>query len=817
MTRSFLPFALALSLTASAAATAPRGEGPWVLRVSGWTEADLSDLGARFDHLGVYPEKEMVLLQADHREDLQWLLARGFAVEVDRERTATLEKIAFYRSLGVEQVNAIPGFECYRSVEEMLARGAELAAGRPDLAEWVDVGDSWEKLNPGHGGPGYDILALRLTNRSLGGHKPALLVTGSTHAREYTTPELVTRFAELLVERYGVDPDVTWLLDHHRIDLILVQNPDGRKRAETGLLWRKNADNFACANTNSRGIDLNRNFDFMWGNSVCSGSSSNECSEVYHGASAGSEPETQATQAHMTAIFPDQRPDDQTTPAPRDSEGIYLDIHSFGGDVLSSWGCVGTIGPPPGTNGDDICTLGRKYGHFTGYPARIGSTGPVDGSSKDFSYGRLGVPGYTIELGTAFFEECPYFETVILEPNLEALLQTAKNVRTSYLTAWGPDTLDLAVPPLPVVGGDAVALTATVDDTRYGPPAGLCVGAPDPSRTVGGADLYVDVPPWAGGVPMALAASDGGFDEGVEPVETLLATGALAPGRHLLYARGWDVDHQEETVFGAVSAAFLHVVDPATSPVLDGVVTARGSGEPLAATVSIGLFEVPTDPGTGTWELQVPPGTYDVTARAPGHAPATAHDVEVAELDAVTVDLALFPLAVVLADDVEGGNIGWTAQAPWAITTEAANSPTHSWTDSPGGPYAANADTSLTSPALDLGGLSGTRLAFRHIYDFEPGFDGGAVEVSTDGAVWTRLRTYSAQDQTATWELVELDLPMLDGSPQARVRFRLTADGGLQRDGWHVDDIEISAGTATALFADDFESGDTSAWTTTVP
>jgi hypothetical protein len=64
---------------------------------------------------------------------------------------------------------------------------------------------------------------------------------------------------------------------------------------------------------------------------------------------------------------------------------------------------------------------------------------------------------------------------------------------------------------------------------------------------------------------------------------------------------------------------------------------------------------------------------------------------------------------------------------------------------------------------------------------------------------------------------VELDLPMLDGAAQARIRFRLTADGGLQRDGWHVDDIEISAGPATLLFADGFESADTSAWTTTVP
>ncbi|MEZ5332074.1 MAG: M14 family zinc carboxypeptidase [Thermoanaerobaculia bacterium] len=567
---------------------------------------------------------------------------------------------------------AILGFECYRSVEEMLARGAEIAAQYPDLAEWIDLGDSWEKIHPGHGGPGYDIEVLRLTNRTIGGHKPALLVTGSTHAREYTTPELVTRFAELLVSRYGIDPDVTWLLDHHRIDLVLIQNPDGRKRAETGLLWRKNADDDACTGSNSRGIDLNRNFDFMWGGAVCSGSSSSQCSETYHGASAASEPETQAVQAHMTAVFPDQRPDDFTTPAPRDSEGIYLDIHSFGGDVLSSWGCVGTIGPMPGTNGDDICALGRKYGSFTGYPARIGSTSPVDGSSKDFTYGRLGVPGYTIETGTAFFEECPTFETVILEPNLAALLQTAKNVRTSYMTAWGPDTLGLSVPALPVAVGDPVSVTGTVDDTRYGPAVGLCTSAPSPIETVAAAELYVDTPPWSGGSPIALAASDGTFDETAEDVETTLATGSLAPGRHILFARGRDA-HDD---LGAVSAAFLHVYDPSSSPVLDGVIRDHETGGGVAATVTIGPFQVAAD-GTGTYGLQLPPGTYDVSATAPGYAPAAVTTVQLDELEVRTLDMTLFPLEVVLADDVESGAAGWTAQAPWAITTEAANSPTH--------------------------------------------------------------------------------------------------------------------------------------------
>jgi hypothetical protein len=57
---------------------------------------------------------------------------------------------------------------------------------------------------------------------------------------------------------------VTWLLDHHEVHLMLQSNPDGRKQAETGLLWRKNVNNDYCSNSDSRGADLNRNFDFEW-------------------------------------------------------------------------------------------------------------------------------------------------------------------------------------------------------------------------------------------------------------------------------------------------------------------------------------------------------------------------------------------------------------------------------------------------------------------------------------------------------------------------------------------------------------------------
>ena len=787
-----------LLATAVAAQVPAQGDGPWVFRAYGFNDETLRELGERFDHVAVFEEKGMLLVQADDRADIDALLAAGLRLEIDAARTATFEKIAHYLERGVESVTEIPGFECYRTVEETLATGAAIAAQYPDLATWIDAGDSWEKI---HLPPaGFDLRVLRLTNSAVPGDKPALMVTGAVHAREYATAELVTRFAEMLVEGHGVDPDITWILDHHEVHLLLMTNPDGRKRAETGLSWRKNADDDFCSGSNDRGIDLNRNFDFEWG--CCGGSSASACSTTFRGPSAASEPETQAVQAHMDAIFPDQRPDDLTTPAPLSAEGIYLDVHSFGQVVLSSWGFQSGGGSVP--NGQGLLTLARKVGFFPGYSATLGSTGLVDGSTKDYAYGRLGVPGYTVELGTAFFQDCSFFETAILPGNLAGLLHTAKNVRTPYVTPAGPDTVDPSVEPLPIVAGQTVELTATLDDTRYD-------GA-EPAQPIQAGEVYLDTPPWLGGAAIALAATDGAFDATIEETVVTLATTGLAPGRHTLFVRGQDSDLN----FGAVSAEFLHVIDPAVAPTFDGTVRDAATGDPLAATLDLGAFQLTSDAVDGSFSQQLPSGAYDVIVAAPGYTPATLSGLDLADFQTVTRNFLLLPRVSVFSDDTEAGNLGWTAEPPWALTEEASNSPTHSWTDSPGANYGDNANTSLISPIFDLGNSQGTVLTFRHIFDFETGFDLGLVEVSTDGLTWAPVRAFSQEGQTASWSLEQIPLAMLDGSSTARFRFRIDSDGGVTRDGWHLDDIVLEA-SAVGLFADGFESGDTSRWSVSVP
>ncbi|MCU0304341.1 MAG: hypothetical protein MUC56_09830 [Thermoanaerobaculales bacterium] len=744
-------------------------------------------------------------------DGLRLLAELGFSVEIDEARTAEL---CAPRDRLDGQTEGIPGYPCYRTVEETFAAAQALVAARPDLASWVDVGDSWEKTTPG-GAPGYDMMVLRLTNDAVAGTppagfagKPRLFVTSAIHAREYTTAELMTRFAEHLVANHGLDADATWLLDEHEIHLMLHTNPDGRKHAEGGASWRKNTNESYCSPTSSsRGADLNRNFEFQWG--CCGGSSSDPCYDTYRGPSPTSEPEVSAVQAYARSIFPDQRDPDLGAAAPADATGLYIDIHSYSELVLWPWGFTGTATG----NGTALRTLGRKLAFFNGYePDQAIGLYPTDGTTVDFAYGDLGVAACLFEVGTWFFEDCADFESTIYPDNLAALLYAAKVVRTPYLTPAGPEITGAAAAVTVVPPGDPVTVLATADDTRFNGSNGT-----EPTQPVASAALYLDIPPWQlGATPIAMTAVDGAFDAPVEAVTAAVATPGLADGRHTLYLRASDAGGG----VGPVSAAFFWVLDPATAAHLAGTVTSAAGGTPLAATVSTGAFTTQTDPIDGAYDLLLPEGAYDVTVTAEGHGAQHLAGVAVVAGVVTTIDWVLTPYETIIDDDVEAGPGGWTAQSPWAITAEASASPSHSWTDSPGGQYGNSWDRSLVSSRLDLTEVAGVVLELKHIYDLESGYDYGRIEVSTDdGASWTTVASFDGT-QTASWELVEIPLPGLDHAADARIRFRLDTDSSVTRDGWHIDDIVVRGfeeAPPGLIFRDRFEDGTTSAWSSVSP
>jgi len=502
-----------------------------VRQLSSWRELWSVDRQNQFVVLDVTPV------------EMDRLTAMGFVLDVDEDWTTRLQ--VPIKNLSGQQ-SGIPGFPCYLTVVETFTLAQSFTQSHPNLAEWIDIGDSWEKTaDPNEG---FDIRVLKLTNRSVAGDKPKLFAMTAIHAREYATAGLSMRFAEHLIDNYGIDADITWLLDYHEIHLLLQANPDGRIRAETGLFWRKNADNDFCTETNSRGIDLNRNFDFFWG--CCNGSSTSPCSETFRGPSAGSEPEIQAVQDYIRSIFPDQREGPLEEPAPEDATGVFLDIHAAGGLVIWPYGLTTT---QPG-NAAALQSMGRKLAFPSDYfPEPISQFVIADGSTVDFAYGELGVAAYGFEVGTSFFQDCQFFEQEILPDNLAALIYAAKSARTPYLSPSGPDSLNLTIAEVWGFVGQTVRLTATIDDTRFNNNNGT-----EPTQIISAAEVYIDVPPWEtqqNPVAFPLQAVDGNFDSLSEAVMVDLDTSSLSPSKHILYLRGRDAGGS----WGVVSAIFLEL------------------------------------------------------------------------------------------------------------------------------------------------------------------------------------------------------------------------------------------------------------------
>jgi carboxypeptidase T len=480
---------------------------------------------------------------AQHRAMLSRLRALGMPNLFGASGAALAQRAA-------ESGESIPNFPCYETVEETFAAAQGFTTTYPKLATWKPVGQSWQKKN---GLGGYDMAVLKLTNKDTTGPngepKPKLFVDSAIHAREYATAPLMLAFATQLLTGYGKDPQATWILDHHEIHLMLHTNPDGRKKAESGLLWRKNTNqNYCGANSNDRGADLNRNFSYSWNITNGGGSSGNPCAETYRGPSAASEPETQAVEAYARSIWPDRRGPNHNDPAPVDTSGIHLDIHSYGQLVLWPWGFTNNMAP----NGTALQTLGRKFAYFNGHlPEQSIGLYQTDGTSDSISYGELGVAAFTFELGTNFFQSCSYYDSTIKPGNLNALWYAATVVRTPYQTPAGPDVTKLRLSVNRVPPGTPVTVTATLDDTHYSTRNGT-----EPSQNIAGAEAFIDVPPWMpGATPIALTAADGAFNAKTEKATVTLSTGTLSKGKHLVYVRGTDAAGNK----GPVRAIFLKI------------------------------------------------------------------------------------------------------------------------------------------------------------------------------------------------------------------------------------------------------------------
>lgn len=185
------------------------------------------------------------------------------------------------------------------------------------------------------------IHAVRLGSGAPG--RPAIFLLGGVHAREWGSADVLINFVERLQDAFLANSGVSiggasftaaqiqsiiGVLD---VYVLPQANPDGRDYSmNTQAMWRKNRRPAPASAPTCVGVDLNRNYDFLWNFpakfSASSGvsASTDPCDfQVYHGPSATSEPEAQNVVWLM-----------DSTPSIR----FLVDVHSYGKDILYMWG-----------------------------------------------------------------------------------------------------------------------------------------------------------------------------------------------------------------------------------------------------------------------------------------------------------------------------------------------------------------------------------------------------------------------------------------------------------------------------------------------
>lgn len=308
---------------------------------------------------------------------------------------------AHRRSLGLAILAAIVGFlgttaapasaaapdfppkdALYHNYTEMVAEIQAREAARPDIVEVFSIGTSSR---------GRDIWAAKVSdNVATDENEPEVLFDAVHHADEHLTLEQALYLFKTLVNDYGVDPQVTKLVDSREVWIVFMLNPDGAQFDLGGdpyRGWRKNRQPHPTSTY--VGTDLNRNYDYRWG--CCGGSSGNPASRTYRGWRPFSAPETRAMSDFVNSRVVGGRQQIRT----------HITLHMNGELIL--WPYAYTTRNVPGdmttADRETFVRMGRAMAATNGYTAgQSGDWYISDGDQIDWMYGRHRIFSFTLEL-----------------------------------------------------------------------------------------------------------------------------------------------------------------------------------------------------------------------------------------------------------------------------------------------------------------------------------------------------------------------------------------------------------------------------------
>ena len=263
----------------------------------------------------------------------------------------------------------------FHTYAELDADLKSLQSAHPGIVRIFSLGTSLENRA---------IYAAKISDNVAADEDEAeVLFLGCHHAREWISVEIPFLLARYLAENYDRDPGIRALVDRSEIWIVPLVNPDGLEYSiNVYRYWRKNR---RANGDGSFGVDINRNYAYMWGFDD-QGSSPEPQSEIYRGPSPFSEPEARAVRDLFLS---------------RPFQAV-VSYHSYSQSILYPWGFIDS---PTGKDtllrglGLEMADLiepvnGRSY--TCGRAASTLYT--TNGDAVDWTFGVAGVPSYTIEL-----------------------------------------------------------------------------------------------------------------------------------------------------------------------------------------------------------------------------------------------------------------------------------------------------------------------------------------------------------------------------------------------------------------------------------
>jgi len=281
--------------------------------------------------LAVDHEKTSAVVLASP-EDFAWLASMYLSPQVIPDDVA-------------EQQGWKPGTDLgrdFHSYAQMTALLQNISANYLDITRLYDLGHSVQ---------GRTLWGLKITdNPTVEEDEPEVRLCGVHHGNEYMGAELCLLLAQYLTDNYGLNETVTHLVDTREIWIIPMVNPDGREMGS-----RENAN----------GVDLNRDYGYMWG-------------PGWGSPGPFSQPETQAMRAN----------------AVNNSFVLSLSYHTSEHKVNYVW----NYKPERVPDNAFVENLSYQYASHNGYDVIEGYDWyQTRGDTNDFSYGCRGDIDWTIE------------------------------------------------------------------------------------------------------------------------------------------------------------------------------------------------------------------------------------------------------------------------------------------------------------------------------------------------------------------------------------------------------------------------------------